>query len=474
MLSTYYKPFGVVANSTPRKRDLDDGGSDKDDVVTPEAPIGIDLESKAVEESSAQHNPSTRDTSVLPVSVDTGSGDTIQNSTLAYVPPPMEATKPTVDDVQQGEYHKDVSINHSENRQILAQSATHRIVMEATVVRITTRGRYYPDPANATPADPELHLHVEATTQESLDKAVAMIERMKIEGLPERPISDGRRTDSFSGPSNTSDRHRGGRSGSGSSSRFQDKVFIEVESERGFNVRAKLIGTGGENMKYIQNTTGAQVQVRGRGSGYSENYSNVDNNEPMHLLVVSDHEDSQAQAIEYGRSLVDTIHAQYREFRDNGNRRRDRHTQRNGRDRYEQRYPRHGDRSEQDSQFYAPHHEQQYLQQQYPVSHHMHPSTYPRPNEGSDQLPQATNSTQAYEEYANYCAQYYQYYGTYPDYSAYYGQADPMSAQQVQAQPPAQPPQSIFQENGSATTGEVPQQGGYHNVPPPASYSNEH
>ncbi|KAJ2809022.1 hypothetical protein H4R20_000445 [Coemansia guatemalensis] len=461
-------------DSTPRKRHWDDGESTRGEVLTPEAPVGSDLAPAGTEEPNAQHNPSALGTFEQSVSEDTGSGNAIEDPNLAYVPPPMEMHKPIHGEISQGEYYKDVSINHSENRQILAQSATHRIVMEATDVQITTRGRYYPDPANATPADPELHLHVEATTQESLDRAVAMLERMKIEGVPERPMSDEPRAGSFSGPSNTGDRHRGGRSGSGASSRFQDKIFLEVESERGFNVRAKLIGTGGENMKYIQNTTGAHVQVRGRGSGYSENYSNAENNEPMHLLVMSDHEDSQAQAIEYGRSLVDTIHAQYKEFRDKGSRRRDRHPQRNGRDRYDHRYPRHGGRSEHDSQFHSQFHEHQHPQQQYPAPHHMHPAPYPRPNEGSNQPPQAANSAQAYDDYANYYAQYYQYYGTYPDYSAYYSQADPMSAQQAQAQPPAQSPQNNFQENGSPATGEMPHHGGYHNVPPPASYSDGH
>lgn len=43
---------------------------------------------------------------------------------------------------------------------------------------VTTRGKYYPDKALATEAEPPLYLHISATTKESLEKAVAMIEDM--------------------------------------------------------------------------------------------------------------------------------------------------------------------------------------------------------------------------------------------------------------------------------------------------------
>ncbi|KAJ2608665.1 aconitate hydratase [Coemansia sp. RSA 1365] len=450
-------------DSTPRKRQWDDGESNRDDVLTSELPAGSDLVSAATEGSSAQHNHLVIDASEQSVSTDIGDGNAIHGSTLANAQSPTDRHKEGHEETLEGEYHKDVSINHSDNRQILAQSATHRIVMEATAVQITTRGRYYSNSADATPADPELHLHVEATTQESLDKAVEMLERIKIEGLPGRPVSDQTRPGSFYGAPSTGNRHRGGRSGSDISNRLQYKIFVDVESERGFNVRAKLIGTGGENMKYIQNTTGAQIQVRGRGSGYSENYSISEDNEPMHLLVMSDSEEIQTQALAYGRSLVDTIRAQHKYFQENGSRRRDRHPQRNGRDRYDHRYQRYGSRSEQDNQFYAKSHEQQYS-----APHYTHPAPYPRLDEGNSRMPQTGNTAQAYDEYANYYAQYYQYYGTYPDHSTYYSQANTIPAQQAQSS------QHSFQGNGSASTDSMPNNDGYHNVPPPASYSNGH
>ncbi|KAJ2861851.1 hypothetical protein GGI22_002341, partial [Coemansia erecta] len=53
--------------------------------------------------------------------------------------------------------------------------------MEATGVEISTKGRYYSNPSDATPEDPALYLYVQAQSQQSLDNAIAMIERMKAE-----------------------------------------------------------------------------------------------------------------------------------------------------------------------------------------------------------------------------------------------------------------------------------------------------
>jgi hypothetical protein len=41
---------------------------------------------------------------------------------------------------------------------------------------VTTKGQWYPDRSLATEKDPPLYLHITATTQESLDKAIAMVQ----------------------------------------------------------------------------------------------------------------------------------------------------------------------------------------------------------------------------------------------------------------------------------------------------------
>ncbi|KAJ2707568.1 hypothetical protein H4R19_004890 [Coemansia spiralis] len=337
----------------------------------------------------------------------------------------MDAAPPRSESVTRA-FCADVDISHSANRQALAKGATHSIIMEATDTEITTRGRYLDDPATATPDDPALHLHVEAGDQAALDRAVEMIEQMKLEGgLDHLPHASDRASHHPGG-----DRHRSGRSGPDASYCYTDKVFLEVESGRGFNVRAKLIGTGGENMRYIQDTTGARVQVRGRGSGYADGPPGLDSSEPMHLLVMADSEDVLCQAREYCRSLVDTVHAQHNEFRDGGGgggRRHDRHGHRDG----------HRDSWSRHDSHHAPQQQQLYAPEQ--------AMAYPAQQPAADAAAAA-----AYNEYAAYCTQYYQYYGQYPDYSAYYAQADPGAAPMPDA---------------------AAGQDGYHSVPPPVNYA---
>ncbi|KAJ2850396.1 aconitate hydratase [Coemansia brasiliensis] len=380
----------------------------------------------------------------------------------AYVPPPMDASSRKGSAVAEP-LTANVDINHSRNRQTLAKGSTHKRIMEATGTEVTTRGRFYANPDGATPAEPPLHLHVEAPTQEALDKAVAMIEHMKNEQVSEPAASVDEVSRSFAGTHFGSDSRRSGsRLNSGSYGRVQNKIFIEIESERGFNVRAKLIGTGGENMKYIQSTTGARVQVRGHGSGFFEGQADA-SQEPMHLLIIADNDAVMDQAHAYCQSLVDTVHAQYSEFKETGGRRSDRHH----RDQYG-----HGGRysswQQQYSQPYDPAYAQNYPQQSYAETHYSQPASH-FGAAGSGE--QSAADAAAYEEYVNYCAQYYQYYGTYPDYSAYYAQADPS---QYAEQHSATATPAADQSASPGTMPAARDEDGYHNVPPPATYSNGH
>ncbi|KAJ2552537.1 aconitate hydratase [Coemansia sp. RSA 1933] len=372
-------------------------------------------------------------------------------------------------------FTESVDINHSLNRQSLAKSMTQKAVMEATGVEISTRGRYYANPDDATPEDPALHLFVQAQSQEALANAVSMIERMKEEAPADTapPVID--RLDQFSGShvgvEGVRDGHSGYRSGSSGSRRLNEKLYIEVESERGFNVRAKLIGTGGENMKFIQNTTGARVQVRGRGSGHSEYASGPDASEPMHLLITAQNEDSLRRACENGASLVDTVRAQYYEFKETGGRRHD-HS-RHGYPRNEQ-YHNNGYGYRQNA------HHQQYQSSNPNYNNQQVYSQYPQ------QQPQPTADEPAAEyDYASYYAQYYQYYGSYPNpnatqmpedavstqeqqaYAEYYYQQQQQRQQQQQQQDPMLVP-------GIDLNGEPKESSdGYHSVPPPPNYSNK-
>ncbi|KAJ2188023.1 hypothetical protein GGH18_003760, partial [Coemansia sp. RSA 530] len=373
-----YPNGGPRMSDTLKKRRWDEGGDTSDKPATEQHPVERSDEGKAADVSSD----------------------------VAYVPPPMSAPKQLSESTSEV-FSKDVDINHSANRQSLAKGATHKLIMEATATEVTTRGRYYSNTGDATLAEPVLHLHVEATTQESLDQAVSMIERLKTEPPPEQSASVDEMSNSFAGTHFSGDRSRSGRASSGNSYNLQEKIFIEIESERGFNVRAKLIGTGGENMKYIQSTTGARVQVRGRGSGFFEGQGGPDDQEPMHLLVIADSETVLNQAREYCRSLVDTMHAQFNEFKENGGRRSDRGGHRDSRDRHGHSSHYGSRQPQQYQQNYGQQYARSYSQQEYSAPQYQQPAPYSGAIGEGDP---ATAQAAAYDEYANYCAQYYQYY----------------------------------------------------------------
>ena len=63
------------------------------------------------------------------------------------------------------------------------------------------------------------------------------------------------------------------------------KLPIEVETIRNFNVRAKVVGPGGLFVKHIQNETGTRVQIKGIGSGFYEQETGREANEPMHISI---------------------------------------------------------------------------------------------------------------------------------------------------------------------------------------------
>ena len=63
------------------------------------------------------------------------------------------------------------------------------------------------------------------------------------------------------------------------------KLPVGIESIRNFNVRAKVVGPQGMFVKYIQQETGARVQIKGQGSGFIDNETGQESDEPMHIHI---------------------------------------------------------------------------------------------------------------------------------------------------------------------------------------------
>lgn len=65
----------------------------------------------------------------------------------------------------------------------------------------------------------------------------------------------------------------------------EEHIPIDLEPIPGFNLRAKVVGQGGQNVKYIQEKTGCKVQIKGRGSGFIEHNTSLESDEPMYLSI---------------------------------------------------------------------------------------------------------------------------------------------------------------------------------------------
>ena len=96
-------------------------------------------------------------------------------------------------------------------------------------IDVTTRGKYYPDPLLASERDPPLYLHITATTFGALEKAARMVQELIDRDLGS--LVDERRF------RRTDERDEYGRR-----KWPEEKITIGMESVKGFNVRAQIVG----------------------------------------------------------------------------------------------------------------------------------------------------------------------------------------------------------------------------------------
>ncbi|KAG6032633.1 hypothetical protein E4U41_007181 [Claviceps citrina] len=318
--------------------------------------------------------------------------------------------------VADGDYMQDIEVNDLRNRYLLTKGSTQKMIIEETGADITTRGSYLPNKAMATAANPPLYLHITSTTKEGLDAAVAKINELIQQELPqlvderrfrrrdqEQPEPERERVDR--------DREHGGRR-----KWPEERISIDLEPIPGFNLRAQIVGHGGSYVKHIQQETGCRVQIKGRGSGYIEAATNRESDEDMYLHVAGPDPAMVEKAKELCDDLISNVKEQYEEFKARPPRFNERGGHHGG-DRYRGGHDRHHDRG-----------------------HHSSYGGY-----GSEQRPAATNSPaqgadSTGHNLADYQAAYAQYYGGSDPYAAYGGYANYVAMYQqyyAQAQGPA-------------------------------------
>ncbi|KAH7380011.1 hypothetical protein BKA66DRAFT_465525 [Pyrenochaeta sp. MPI-SDFR-AT-0127] len=244
---------------------------------------------------------------------------------------------------QDGDYIKDIEINDLRNRYTLTKGAVQKRIKDETGADVTTRGEYYPDKNMATATNPPLYLRVTSTSKDGLDKAVLMIEDMMKEDLPN--LVDERRFRRRE-PENFERDEFGRRKWP------EEKISVGLEPISGFNLRAQVVGRGGDNVKYIQQETSCKVQIKGRGSGFMEPQSGQESDEPMYLHIAGPRPEGVERAKQLCDELLEKVKSDYQAFKDRPppNRYGDRDSYSNGRQGYGDR----GDRGDRDrSQSYG-------------------------------------------------------------------------------------------------------------------------
>ncbi|TKY89658.1 hypothetical protein EX895_001443 [Sporisorium graminicola] len=210
-------------------------------------------------------------------------------------------------DAHEAEFTHDIEINDQRNRYMLTKGQTQQQIHRETGASVTTKGTWYPDKTLATKEDPPLYLHVSAISQDILDAAIAKINELMAVEVPQL-VEDRhqRRLDYENQRPPPRERRRWP----------EEKVPVNLESIRNFNVRSKLVGPGGMFVKYIQSETGTRVQIKGMGSGFIESDTGVEMPEPMHIAIAGPEDEQIKAAKVLAEDLMEVVRSEWQKAYD--------------------------------------------------------------------------------------------------------------------------------------------------------------
>ncbi|KAJ1503329.1 hypothetical protein HMI55_002501 [Coelomomyces lativittatus] len=97
-----------------------------------------------------------------------------------------------------------------------------------------------------------------------------------------------------------------------------DKVYVDWEADRFFNIRAKIVGPGGAYVKHIQQQSNVRLQLKGKGSGYTESATGRESEEPLHVwLTTTQDEEALEKAKALLQDLLSKVKADYDQWKVN-------------------------------------------------------------------------------------------------------------------------------------------------------------
>ncbi|KIX10090.1 uncharacterized protein Z518_01171 [Rhinocladiella mackenziei CBS 650.93] len=356
--------------------------------------------------------------------------------------------------IADGDYIKDIEVNDLRNRYTLTKGSTQKMIKEETGADVTTRGSYYPDKSMATAANPPLYLHVTSTSKTGLEKAIAKIEELMKQELPN--LVDERRF-------RRREPEQFERDEFGRRKWPEERIPIDMENIPGFNLRAQVVGQGGAYVKHIQQETGCRVQIKGRGSGFMEHSTGQESDEPMYLHVAGPQPAQVQKAKELCEDLLANVRVNFEHFKANPPpQRMESYTDGYGADANRSSYGGYGRDRGRDNSY----------------SHHS--NSYNSPYSGTTPATPAPGTSASPSDYAAQYAQYYASqpggdpyaaYGGYQNYVAYY-QYYQQQAAATAAQRPSPPPPPPGDSNpppppDNSAAPPPPPPSGYSAVPPP-------
>ncbi|CDS01325.1 uncharacterized protein SPSC_05358 [Sporisorium scitamineum] len=210
-------------------------------------------------------------------------------------------------DAHDAEFTHDIEINDQRNRYMLTKGQTQQQIHRETGASVTTKGTWYPDKALATKEDPPLYLHISAISQEILDAAIAKINELMAQQVPQLvEHRHQRRLDYENQIPPQRERRRWP----------EEKVPVNLENTRNFNVRSKIVGPGGMFVKYIQSETGTRVQIKGLGSGFIESDTGVELPEPMHIAIAGPEVEQIQDAKALAEDLLEVVRSEWQKAYD--------------------------------------------------------------------------------------------------------------------------------------------------------------
>lgn len=211
-------------------------------------------------------------------------------------------------DPNDGDFLHDIEINDIRNRYLLTKAQTQNQIHEDTGATITTKGLWYPDKSLASTSEPPLYLHISAMTKESLDQAIEKVNEIIQSEMPQLIEDRQAKRSEFENQKRQQSLQQ---QQSGRREWLEEKVPINLESLRNFNIRRKVVGPQGMFVKYIQMETGTRVQIKGIGSGFNERNTDREADEPMFINIAGPEPEKVAEAKELALDLLEVVRSEH-------------------------------------------------------------------------------------------------------------------------------------------------------------------